>query len=52
VDDCVYATAAAHPQIADGEFVADTDRLPRRTELRRCLRVGVQRRVRVAVEQR
>ena len=52
VDDGMHATAAAYPQTADGQFVADIDGLPRPTELRRRLRVGVQRCVRVRVNQR
>ena len=43
---------AAHGQVADAEFVADVHRLPRLAELCGGLRVGVQRGLRVGVEER
>ena len=48
----MLAADAAHGQMTDGEFVADVHRAPRIAELRGGLRVGVQRRLRVGVEQR
>ena len=51
VDDGMRATGAAHGEMTDRQSVADIDGLPRLAELGGGLRIGIQRGVRVGLDQ-
>jgi hypothetical protein len=48
----VTSADATHGQVADGELVADVHGPPRLAELRRGLRIRVQRGLRIGIDQR